>query len=595
MASSPPPHGMMPSHDDSSVVEAAVGRSRFCGVRDFLDNVDAYITTSRLGYFFHLSGSGHPEAIAGSTFFREMRAGITTFATMAYIIAVNASLLSMTGDIRRDIVTATAAVSGMSTFMFGLLTNLPVAIAPGMGLNAYFTFQVVGYNGDGPISYRLALTAVFVEGIIFIILALTGMRQWLVKLIPATIKTATGVGIGFFLTEIGLSYSAGIGAITPGKSTPLALGGCPQEMLNEAGLCVEGQMSSPKLWIAVFCGGIITAFLMAFRIKYALIIGIALVSVLSWPRNTSFTYFPYTDEGDRRFDFFKQVVVWHPIKRTLNELDWSFGGSASQFALALFTFLYVDIIDATATLYSMVRFCGVVNPRDGDFPRSTLAYCTDAAFISIGALFGTSPVTAFIESGAGIAEGGRTGLTAMATGLCFIAAVFFAPIFASVPPWATGCTLVLVGCMMIRQITQINWRYIGDILPSFVVMTFIPFSYSVAYGLIAGVFVYAVLNGLIGLVVFVSRGYIEPREYDLKEYWTWRGSGRAPWFVRAIRRHRNTNNSDDVDDDGHPSGSNMAMRDLDYGDHRDHSSSTTSASTVKDEHPVSPPPGRWER
>lgn len=140
--------------------------------------------------------------------------------------------------------------------------------------------------------------------------------------------------------------------------------------------------------------------------------------------------------------------MWHPIERTLNQLDWSFGGSASQFALALFTFLYVDIIDATATLYSMVRFCGVVNPRDGDFPRSTLAYCTDAFFISVGALLGSSPVTAFIESGAGIAEGGRTGLTAMTTGLCFAAAVFFAPIFASVPPWATGCTLILVSCVV---------------------------------------------------------------------------------------------------------------------------------------------------
>ncbi|KAF5673470.1 MFS AGZA xanthine uracil permease [Fusarium heterosporum] len=611
MTSSPPAHDMMPSHDERSVVGNEVSRSRFFGIRDFLDNVDGYITTSRFGHWFHLSGSGHPQEISGSTFFREVRAGMTTFATMAYIIA--ASLLSMTGgtcvcnledrhecdkidsymackeDIRRDIVTATAAISGMSSFMFGLLTNLPVAIAPGMGLNAYFTFQVVGYNGEGPISYRLALTAVFVEGIIFIILALTGMRQWLVKLIPATIKTATGVGIGFFLTEIGLSYSAGIGAITPGKSTPLALGGCPQEMLNEAGVCLEGQMSSPKLWVAVFCGGILTAFLMAFRIKYALIIGITLVSILSWPRNTPITYFPHTDEGDRRFDFFKQVVIWHPIGRTLNELDWSFGESASQFALALFTFLYVDIIDATATLYSMVRFCGVVDPRDGDFPRSTLAYCTDAAFISIGALFGTSPVTAFIESGAGIAEGGRTGLTAMVTGLCFTAAVFFAPIFASVPPWATGCTLILVGCMMIRQITQINWRYIGDILPSFVVMTFIPFSYSVAYGLIAGVFVYAILNGLVGIVVFVSRGYIEPREYDLKEYWTWKGSGRAPWFVRAIRRHQNGSNDNDGDHDHHPSGSDMAMRDLDYGDHRDHSTSTNGASTSKDDHPVSPP------
>lgn len=139
------------------------------------------------------------------------------------------------------------------------------------------------------------------------------------------------------------------------------------------------------------------------------------------------------------------MAAWHPVSRTLNQLDWSFGAGGSHFALTVFTLLYVDIIDATATLYSMVRFCGVVDGRDGDFPRSTLAYCTDAAFISIGALFGCSPVTAFIESGAGIAEGGRTGLTAMTAGLCFLAAIFFAPIFASIPPWATGCTLVLVG------------------------------------------------------------------------------------------------------------------------------------------------------
>ncbi|KAF5017893.1 hypothetical protein F66182_10151, partial [Fusarium sp. NRRL 66182] len=321
MASSPSANRIMLPHDERPVAADQVGRSRFCGVRDFLDGVDGYIATSRFGYNFHLSGSGHPQEIAGSTFFREARAGLTTFATMAYIIA--AALLAQTGgtcfcdlkdrnecdkitsyvackegesthtqvgsaeieadrtdvDVRRDIVTATAAVSGMASFVFGLLTNLPVAIAPGMGLNAYFTFQVVGYNGSGPISYRLALTAVFIEGLIFIFLALTGMRQWLVKLIPATIKTATGVGIGFFLTEIGLSYSAGIGAITGGgKATPLALGGCPLEMLDDVtGMCLEGQMSSPKMWVAVFCGGIVTAFLMAFRIKYALIIGIALV------------------------------------------------------------------------------------------------------------------------------------------------------------------------------------------------------------------------------------------------------------------------------------------------------------------------------
>ncbi|KOS17359.1 putative xanthine/uracil permease [Escovopsis weberi] len=444
-------------------------------------------------------------------------------------------------EMRRDLITATAAIAGMASFVFGALTNLPVALAPGMGLNAYFTFQVVGANGSGNITYRTALTAVFVEGLIFLFLALTGMRQWLVKLIPATIKTATGVGIGFFLTEIGLSYSSGIGAITGGgMSTPLALGGCPRDQLNpQTGGCDGGQMSSPTLWLAIFCGGIVTAFLMAFRVKYALVTGIAIVSIVSWPRHTTVTYFPDTPEGNSRFAFFKQFVAWHPLSRTLNQLDWTLETSSpSHFVLALFTFLYVDIIDATATLYSMVRFTGAVDPKSGDFSRSTIAYCTDAIFISIGSLLGCSPVTAFIESGAGIAEGGRTGLTSMVTGLCFIVSIFFAPIFASIPPWATGCTIILVGCMMIRQITQVNWRYIGDVLPSFIVMSFIPFSYSVAYGLIAGLFVYTLLNGLVGLVVFLSNGRIEPREYDLKEYWTWKGSGRAPWFVRAIRRHR---------------------------------------------------------
>ncbi|KAG6021488.1 hypothetical protein E4U41_002475 [Claviceps citrina] len=541
-------------------------------MRRFFVSINECIAKSRIGYYFRLAGSRHPDSIENTTFCREIRAGLTTFATMAYIISVNASLLSETGGpcscnlpvkrecdsipefksckeaVRRDLITATAAVSGMASLVFGLATNLPVALAPGMGLNAYFAFQVVGVNGNGKIPYSTALTAVFVEGLIFIVLALTGMRQWLVKLIPSTLKTATGVGIGLFLTEIGLSYSVGIGAITGGGSaTPLALGGCPAELLNKStGACEDGQMTNPKLWLAVFCGGIVTAFLMAYRIKYAFVIGIALVSIISWPRGTAVTYFPYTEEGNSRFEFFKQIVAWHPVQKTLNQLDWNFKSTGSQFALAVFTFLYVDIIDATATLYSMVRFCGVVNRKDGDFPRSTLAYCTDAFFISVGALLGCSPVTAFIESGAGIAEGGRTGLTAMVTGFCFLMSIFFAPIFASLPPWATGCTLIMVGCMMIRQITQVNWYYIGDVLPSFVVMAFIPFSYSVAYGLIAGILVYTVLNGLIGILVFVSGGRLEPREYDLKEYWTWKGSGRPPWFVRAIRARRNTRDEDHV-------------------------------------------------
>lgn len=157
------------------------------------------------------------------------------------------------------------------------------------------------------------------------------------------------------------------------------------------------------------------------------------------------TYFPYTEEGNARFDYFKYVVSFHPIQKVLNALQWDLSGAnGADFALALFTFLYVDLIDCTATLYSMARFCNRTRSNQGDFPRATIAYCTDATMISLGALLGCSPVTVFVESGAGIAEGGRTGLAGVVTGACFLISIIFAPIFASIPPWATGCTLVIV-------------------------------------------------------------------------------------------------------------------------------------------------------
>ncbi len=206
------------------------------------------------------------------------------------------------------------------------------------------------------------------------------------------------------------------------------------------------------MWIGILLGGILTAYLMAYRFKLAIVIGITAVSIVSWPRSTPFTYFDYSPEGEFRWDYFKQVVGFHPIKKILNAQDWDVSAAGAQFALALFTFLYVDIIDCTATLYSMARFSGVVDPDSGDFPRSRIAYCTDAACISIGSLFGLSPVTAFVESGAGVAEGGKTGLTAITTGACFLLSLFFGPIFASIPPWATGCTLVLVSFLKPPQV-----------------------------------------------------------------------------------------------------------------------------------------------
>ncbi|TVY82783.1 putative xanthine/uracil permease [Lachnellula suecica] len=557
----------------------------------YAETINLKVSSSTFGRVFRLEGSGHGviDTSQGherrdSKFVTEIRAGLTTFFTMAYIIAVNSSILAESGatcvctstvdptcmnddaysnclvgfevtgtkltisGIKRDFVTATAAIAGLGTLVFGFLTNLPVALAPGMGLNAYFTYQVVGFHGTGPVSYRLALTAVFVEGFIFLFLSLIGLRQWLVRIIPPSIKVASGVGIGLFLTEIGMS-SSGIGIMSGAKDTPTDLAGCPVEYIDpNTGACLSHRMANPAMWIGIMCGGILTAYLMAYRVKAAIIIGISIVSIMSWPRNTSFTYFPHTPLGDEMHTFFKKVVYFHPIESTLNAQDWDVTAAGGHFALALFTFLYVDIIDATATLYSMARFSGVVDPDTQDFPRSTLAYCCDALTISIGSLLGCSPATAFIESGAGITEGGRTGLTAMTTGVCFLISIFFAPIFASIPPWATGCTLILVGCMMMRQVTAVNWAFIGDALPAFVTIVAMPFTYSVAYGLIAGLFTYTLLNGLIYLTRKVSGGKIQPPDAENAEYWTYKPSGsHPPWFLRVGqgRLWRTGRNDDD--------------------------------------------------
>ncbi|KAK4127465.1 hypothetical protein N657DRAFT_661582 [Parathielavia appendiculata] len=531
-------------------------------ISNLIHRMDSHVAKSPVGRLFRLRGSGHPKEIHDACLSTEIRAGITTFTTMAYVIAVNAFILAESGydchcakphdvqgncanmaewtrcynDVKLDLITATCAVAAFSSIFFGLMTNLPVAFGPGMGLNAYFTYQVVGVKGTGPVDFRVALTAVFMEGWIFMFLALTGMRHWLVKIIPGTIKIASGVGIGMFLTLIGMTYTSGIGIITGGVHTPLAIGGCPKEDLHHAtGECTTRIMTSPKMWVGIICGGLLTTFLMAFRVKGAIIIGIALVSILSWPRNTPLTYFPDTPDGNQRFDYFSKVFNFHPIRHTLAQQQWDLSGrTGGNFAMALFTFLYVDIIDCTATLYSMARFCSRSRKEEKDFPRSTIAFCIDGFCVSMGALFGMSPVTAFIESSAGIAEGGRTGLTSVVTGFCFLVSLFFAPLFASIPPWATGSTLILVGCMMIRQVTKINWAYIGDAIPSFVTLVFIPFSYSCAYGLIAGLFTYTVINCAIWVVVKVSGERIIPQHYDLKEYWSWRPPGDKPWIVRAV-------------------------------------------------------------
>lgn len=244
-----------------------------------------------------------------------------------------------------------------------------------MGLNAYFAYTVVGLHGSGSVPFQVALTAIFVEGFIFFALALLGLRQWLARAIPRCIKLATSVGIGLFLTLIGLTYAEGIGLIVGGSSVPITLAGCLDELKNAEGECPDAvKMRSPMMWIGIFCGGVLTAILMLYRVKGAIIAGIILVSIISWPRATPVTYFPYTQVGDSNFDFFRRVVDFHQIQHVLNVQEWNIGGYGGQFGLALITFLYVDILDCTGTLYSMARYADLVDPVTQDFEGSTVAY-----------------------------------------------------------------------------------------------------------------------------------------------------------------------------------------------------------------------------
>lgn len=362
------------------------------------------------------------------------------------------------------------------------------------------------------------------------------MRQWLARAIPRTIKTSMGAGIGMFLTLIGLTYSQGISLVTGAVATPMTLGGCHPDNRLEDGTCPSwDKMRYPAMWVGIFCGGIFTVILMSYRVKGAIIAGILLVSIISWPRDTPVTYFPRTAVGDDAFDFFRRVADFHSIKHTLNVQEWQVSEYGGQFGLALITFLYVDILDCTGTLYGMARFANLMDPVTEDFEGSTIAYMVDAISISIGALLGCPPVTAFVESGAGISEGGKTGLTAMTAGLCFFVSIFFAPIFASIPPWATGSVLVLVGAMMVVSVTQINWRYLGDGVPAFLTIILMPFTYSIADGLIGGICSYIVINSTIYFFKVISGGRIVPPNYEEREGWTWRiPGGVVPPYWRRL-------------------------------------------------------------
>ncbi|KIK05624.1 hypothetical protein K443DRAFT_674923 [Laccaria amethystina LaAM-08-1] len=525
------------------------------GIIDKLNNA---VARSFFGRWFKLEGSGVPKERIGSRFTTEIRAGLTTWAAMAYIISVNASILSDSGgpcvcptadlcindqeylscinEVRQNLITTTAAIAALSSFLMGLLANLPVGLAPGLGLNAYFAYSVVGFHGSGIITYREALSAVFLEGWLFIILSLLGLRQWLARIMPQSLVLAVGAGIGLFIAFIGLSPN-GLGVIGGDTVNLVGLGGCkPENFLeNLPNYCARGVLRSPTMWLGIFTGGFFTLILMMYRVRGAILVGIFLTSIISWPRPTPVTYFPHTEAGDAMFDYFKQVVAFQPLTKIGNVIDYHYGKGKVWYALV--TFLYVDILATTRTLYAMAKFAGLCGPVRLDFENSTIAYCVDAFSISMGALMGTSPVTAYIESATGISEGGKTGITAMFTGLAFFVSVFFAPIFASIPSWATGGALVIVGSMMMRNVMEVKWDYIGDSVPAFLTILIIPLTYNIAYGVIAGILSYILLNAVPLAITKLSRGRLIPNNIENSEEWVIPPGGIVPyWMLKLVGR-----------------------------------------------------------
>uniref|UniRef100_A0A0D9WF82 Adenine/guanine permease AZG1 n=1 Tax=Leersia perrieri TaxID=77586 RepID=A0A0D9WF82_9ORYZ len=502
-----------------------------------LGRLNAAVERSWIGRRFRL-------AARGTTFTTELRAGTTTFLTMAYILAVNASILSDSGATctvddcdapspgckfppvvdpgyaacvsraRRDLIVATAASSVIGSFIMGVFANLPIALAPGMGTNAYFAYTVVGFHGSGTLPYRTALAAVFLEGLIFLFISVVGLRSRLAKFIPKPVRISSSAGIGLFLAFIGLQNGQGVGLVGFSSSTLVTLGACPASQrasvapvvtfpngtvaLMPGGtvsggiLCLSGRMTSPTFWLAVV-GFLIIAFCLIKSVKGAMIYGILFVTFVSWPRGTAVTAFPDTAAGDEAFAYFRKVFDAHRIRSTAGALDFS-GAGHGHFWEALFTFLYVDILDTTGGLYSMARFAGFVDDATGDFEGQYFAFMSDATAIVFGSLLGTSPVTAFIESSTGIREGGRTGLTALTAAAYFAAALFVTPLLASIPAWAVGPPLVLVGVMMMRAVAEVDWADMRQAVPAFLTLALMPLTYSIAYGLIGGIASYMLLN-----------------------------------------------------------------------------------------------------
>lgn len=401
----------------------------------------------------------------------EVVAGITTFMTMAYIIAVNPTILSSTGMDKGALFTATCISAAIATILMGLYANLPFALASGMGLNAFFAFTVVGQM---KISWQTALTAVFIEGIIFIILSAVKVREAIIDSIPTNLKYAVSVGIGLFIAFIGFANAK---IIVPNEATMIAL----------------GSMKNPTALIA-FAGLVIMGLLFIFRVKGALLWGILISTVISWIYGFSIG----PEAAAKLGIYLPNGVVSAPPSLAPIFGKISFDGIFSMgFLSVMFAFLFVDIFDTVGTLVGVASKANMLDEK-GRVPGVSKALLTDAIGTVAGSILGVSTVTTYVESSAGVAEGGRTGLTSVVTGLLFLAALIFSPIFTAIPSAATAPALIIVGLFMMEPVLKINLTDYTEAIPAFLTIIMMPLSYSIANGIIYGMLSYVILKLLSG-------------------------------------------------------------------------------------------------
>ena len=390
----------------------------------------------------------------------EVLAGITTFLTMAYILAVNPSIFSNIADMPNGAVfTATALAAIIGTLVMSLYAKKPFGLAPGMGLNAFFVFTVclgMGY------SWQFALTAIFIEGVIFIILSLTKVRELIVNSIPASLKKAIGAGIGLYIAFIGLQNA---GIIANDDATLVTLGSL--------------KSANSLLFIA---GLLVTAVLVALQVRGGILIGMLVTTLVGIPLGIT--------------QLSAVVALPDSVAPLFVKFEWSSIFSLDMLVVVL-TFLFIDMFDTIGTLVGVSVKSGMVD-KDGKIEGIDRMLMADAVATTAGACIGASTTTTYIESASGVAEGGRTGLTSFVIALCFAVALLFSPLFLAIPSAATGAVLVVVGVMMMSPVRDIDWDNYREAIPAFITAVMMPLSYSIAHGIMLGVITYVILNCVTG-------------------------------------------------------------------------------------------------